>query len=327
MVKNLSAVLTVNQLTKIFFPSQPFSFFKPKLPSFTAVDNLSFELYAGEILGILGPNGAGKTTTIQMLLGALSPTKGSIHYFGKDLFRERSTILNEISHASAYTKLPGSLTIEENLQIFARLYGLSKERSMQQIEKLLQAFGISSLRKRFMNTLSAGQTTRVLLAKAFLFDPKVVLLDEPTASLDPDIAKETRRFILQQQQEHGVSIILTSHNMQEVAEVCDRVLVLQKGVIIEEDSPEKLARSVALTNVTLEIKEGFDRALALLNEKNWDYRLHLSSITVELEEDCIATLLSQLAKCGVNYTRIDIRKPSLEDYFLHIAHQSSLNQV
>lgn len=311
-----ATILEVHGLTKIFYP--PKRLFSTT-SAFTAVNHISFQLRTGEILGLLGPNGAGKTTTIQMLLGVLTPTAGSIHYFGKDLFRHRSEVLQEVSHASAYTKLPGSLTIEENLEIFARLYGLSQPQISERIDELLYAFAIEDLRYRRANTLSAGQLTRVILAKAFLSKPQIILLDEPTASLDPDIAKETRKFILKQQSDYGVSMILTSHNMQEVSEVCDRVLVLQKGAIIEEDSPEKLARSVALTVLHLKITSGMDHLVQYLMEQSWEYQIIDGSLTVEIQEDHIARFLIDLAKLNIEYSFVEIIKPSLEDYFLHIS--------
>jgi ABC-2 type transport system ATP-binding protein len=311
-------LLKVEGLTKIFTPSQRWLSWSSLSP-FTAVNHISFELQPGEILGLLGPNGAGKTTTIQMLLGILTPTEGSIHYFGKNLASHRSEILQHITHASAYTKLPGSLTIGENLEIYARLYGVAENERNRRIDELLTAFGIQDLRYRYANSLSAGQMTRVILAKAFLSRPKVVLLDEPTASLDPDIAKETRRFILEQQQKYQVSMILTSHNMSEVAEVCDRILVLQKGTIIEEDEPEKLAKSVALSRLQLIIPDGMDKVVKLLEHQTMRYQITDSLLTVELDEKDIAAFLTTLARHQVLYTHIDILKPSLEDYFLHIS--------
>lgn len=316
---NSAPVLTVNNLTKTFINGRRFFFFGKNQPSYTAVDNLSFSLYPGEILGLLGPNGAGKTTTIQMLLGTLKPTAGTINYFGKDFLHFRSSILKDVSHASAYNKFPGSLTVQENLDIYGRLYSVSHTDRKSRIDKLLDQFGIEDLRHKQANTLSAGQITRVMLVKAFLPFPKIVLLDEPTASLDPDIARETRQYILKQQNEFGVSIILTSHNMKEVAEVCKRVLVLQKGVIIEEDTPEKLARSVALTDIRLRIENGLDRAIRLVEDNHWTYHVDGSMLTVELDECKISDLLSGFAQLGINYSHIEIQKPSLEDYFLHIS--------
>ena len=212
---------------------------------FTAVDRVSFELKKGEILGLLGPNGAGKTTTIQMLLGTLKPTSGQIEYFGKDFFANRSEVLQEINYASAYSRLPWRLTAGENLDVYARLYGVKNRK--ERIDKLMREFEVSEIKNKTMDGPSAGQSTRVMLCKAFINYPKLILLDEPTASLDPDIASRVRQFLLRQQQEYQVSMLFTSHNMKEVTEVCDRVIFLKNGKIIAEDTPENLAKRVDAT--------------------------------------------------------------------------------
>ena len=245
-------VLVVNNLTKTFV-SGFWPFKTPKISS--VVNAISFQLKKGEILGLLGPNGAGKTTTIQMLLGTLIPSfasscakapagtaiHGSITYFGKDFAKHRIESLKKIGYASGYDKLPARLTVIENLDIVGRIYGMTAQHRAQQIEKLLKFFRIWELRDRETGTLSAGQATRVMLAKAFIYDPEIVLLDEPTASLDPDVAHEVRQFILAQCKERGISILITSHNMDEVTELCDRVLVLKNGTIIADNTPEVLA--------------------------------------------------------------------------------------
>jgi ABC-2 type transport system ATP-binding protein len=307
---NPTSPLSVQNLTKIY-PS-------PEKP-LTAVDHVSFELKHGEILGLLGPNGAGKTTTIQMLLSTLKPTDGSIKYFGKDFFKYRSECLQDVGFASTYINLPGDLTVEENLKIYGLLYGLSSSTLRDNITQFLKRFDIESFRQKKVNTLSAGQKTRVMLCKAFLAHPKIVLLDEPTASLDPDIAHEVREFVLHQQREHGVSVLFTSHNMDEVAYVCQRVLVLAKGKIIADDSPEKLAASVDISKVQLVVGDGLKRTIAYVSEHHLEYSLHERSIEIKIDEHKIAELLQNLAHIGIQYTQIFIEKPTLEDYFLKIS--------
>jgi len=225
-------VLRVKDLTK-------------KFGRFTAVDKISFEIRRGEILGLLGPNGAGKTTTIQMLLGTLTPTSGDIEYFGKDFFKHRSETLQQVNYASAYSRLPWRLTAGENLDVYARLYGVKNRR--ERIDKLMREFEVSEIKNKTMDGPSAGQSTRVMLCKAFINYPKLILLDEPTASLDPDIASRVRQFLLRQQEEYQVSMLFTSHNMKEGTEVCDRVIFLKTGKIIAEDTPENLAKMVDAT--------------------------------------------------------------------------------
>lgn len=213
-----------------------------KYGDFTAVDNISFELKEGEILGFLGPNGAGKTTTIQMLLGVLTPDSGSVHYFGKKFTDHREEILEQVNFSSTYTQLPWWLTVAENLTYLSYLYSIPNRK--ERLAQLINTFKLEKLWRKRMRELSAGQTTRVNLAKAFLNFPKVLLLDEPTASLDPDIANYIREFLLSERKQHKISILLTSHNMAEVEQVCDRVIFINHGKIIADDTPAKLAKSI-----------------------------------------------------------------------------------
>lgn len=285
---------------------------------FTAVDAISFSLEQGEVLGFLGANGSGKTTTIQMLLGTLLPTAGSISYFGKDFAQHRSASLQQVTFASAYAKLLGRLTILENLTFFGGLYGISSSEIQQRSETLLKYFSMWDIRHQVAGGLSAGQTTRVMLAKAFLPRPRIILLDEPTASLDPDIALEVRKFIVQQQREEGVSVLFTSHNMEEVAAICSRILVLQHGKIIANDTAENLARSIATARVSL-IADQLPALEAYAQKHNLAYTMHPHKIDISVDEHKIAELLYELAHASITYTHISIDKPRLEDYFLHIA--------
>jgi ABC-2 type transport system ATP-binding protein len=313
------SILRVDDLTKIFPPRRGFFFQKIGEP-FTAVDHISFILKEGEILGFLGPNGAGKTTTMHMLLGILTPTSGSIVYFDKELRTHRSKILAKVGYASAYTKLPQLLTVYENLNVFAQLYGLNSIVRYERIKTCLMAFDAWDLRDRQMVGLSAGQITKVMLAKAFVAEPKVALLDEPTASLDPDIAYEVRHFIREQQKKHGTAILFASHNMPEVTEVCDRVIMLQSGKIIASDTPKKLAATVASLRVDLIIVDGLQRTLAYAREKALRHTVEDRLVKLELNNEAeIATVLAVLAKQGVSYSYISIKKPTLEDYFLQMS--------
>ncbi len=289
-----------------------------KFGSFTAVNNISFYLKE-EILGLLGSNGAGKTTTIQMLLSTMTPTSGKIIYFGKNFFTHRSEILEKVSFASTYVKLPGQLTIEENLTIYGELYGVSKNDRKKRIEKFLKFFGMWDKRNRNVGVLSAGELSRVMLAKAFISYPSIVLLDEPTAALDPDIAIEVRSFIKEQQQEYGVAILLTSHNMFEVTNVCHRVLVMQQGTIIANNTPKELALSVKSVHLQLLITHNFDHLVSFLKEKNILYTLENRFINIEIDEHDIASFLAKLAELGIMYDQISIEKPTLEDYFINLA--------
>ena len=310
-------VLQINELTKLFPVKK--GLFRYADP-FVAVDNLSFSLHEGEILGFLGHNGAGKTTTIQMLLGLMTPTSGSIEYFGKDFFKHQSDILQQVSFASAYAKLTGRLTIYENLYFFARLYGLSYRESVEQINYYLQLLQIDDIQDRMTGVLSAGQTTRVLLAKAFISKPKILLLDEPTASLDPDAAQIIRRFILEQRKKEKIAVLFTSHNMTEVEELCDRVLILKRGSIIADNTPEEIARQISQTTIHLMIEEkDVPQLQQLFDNQSIQYELEKPYIIFSVHEANIAKTLMLLAQHTIMYSQIYIDKPTLEDYFLQKA--------
>jgi ABC-2 type transport system ATP-binding protein len=208
---------------------------------FTAVDEISFSIKPGEILGLLGPNGAGKTTTIQMLLGLVTPTSGSIHMFGLDLAAERETILQQVNFSSTYISMPYALTVEENLNVVARLYGLVDVQ--RRIDEIVKKLEMEEFRRKVTRKLSSGQMTRLTLAKAFLTEPKILFLDEPTASLDPDIAHKIRALLKAERQSSGLSMLYTSHNMREMEDMSDRIIFLQRGrIVVEGTAAEIVAR-------------------------------------------------------------------------------------
>lgn len=304
-------ILIVTDLRKIY----------PKAKK-AAVDGISFVLNEGEILGLLGPNGSGKTTTIQMLLGTLSSSGGSIEYFGKNFAQHRSEILQDVAYASAYTSLPWSLTVRENLDVFGRLYGSSPAESSKKYEPLLERFGISDKRNVRVSSLSAGQVTRLMLVKAFFLKPRIVLLDEPTASLDPEMAEGICEFILEQRSTTGVSILFTSHKMEEASELCDRVVFLKDGKIISNDLPKNLALTVSSHRVRLSIIDGMKEAITLTQKKGLAYTTEGRTIEVQLSEEAVPPFLSEIGQAGITYASISIQEPSLEDYFLHIARSS-----
>ena len=203
-----------------------------------ALDDLSFDLRRNEIVGLLGVNGAGKTTALNMLLALTTPTSGTIKAFGLELARHRVEILQRANFASAYVALPGNLTVAQNLFVFARIYGVKDHRA--RIGELLELLEIPHLRKRVTGQLSAGEATRLQLCKAFLNDPELLMLDEPTASLDPDIADKVRRFVRTRQRERGSAIIYTSHNMRDIEEVCDRIIFIHRGKVVTEGTPAEV---------------------------------------------------------------------------------------
>ncbi|HEY3875294.1 MAG TPA: ABC transporter ATP-binding protein [Candidatus Kapabacteria bacterium] len=203
-----------------------------------AVDGISFAVKPGEVVGLLGPNGAGKTTTINMLLGVLEPTTGTIFIHGIDLAKERSRALQQTNFAAVYAPLPGNLTILENLRIFGMLYDVPN--LSERIEEVIETFDLKQFRKTKCGVLSSGEQTRASLAKAMLNKPPLLLLDEPTASLDPSAARYIRETIVEFVQKTLIGVLWTSHNMYEVTDVCSRVLFLSKGAIVLEGDPKAL---------------------------------------------------------------------------------------
>jgi ABC-2 type transport system ATP-binding protein len=206
----------------------------------TAVDGISFEVSRNEIVGLVGPNGAGKTTTINIILGVLEPTIGSVRIEGIDVAAQRTKALNCTNFAAVYAPLPGNLTVFQNLRIFGMIYGV--KRLSQRIALLLKEFELERFRDVKAGVLSSGEQTRLCLAKAMLNEPHLLLLDEPTASLDPATAQDIRAQIRQFANQRQCGVLWTSHNMYEVEDVCDRVLLLARGKILLEGDPKTLPR-------------------------------------------------------------------------------------
>ncbi|MDP4007402.1 MAG: ABC transporter ATP-binding protein [bacterium] len=225
----MQVILEVENLTKIY----P----KEELP---AVDHISFSARTGEIVGFLGPNGAGKTTTIQMLLSLLSPTQGRIKIFGKDLEQHREEVLSQMNFVGPYASLPYNLSPKENLLVFAYLYGVRDAKN--RVKNLIEEFQLSTLQNHRTGGLSSGEQTRLAVAKALLNKPKLLLLDEPTASLDPANAKALRSRITNYVSKTNSAVLWTSHNMQEVEQMCDRVVFLAKGKVIADDTPANIRK-------------------------------------------------------------------------------------
>jgi len=222
-----SKVLSVQQLRKQYGTT-------------VAVEGLSFDVGRKEIVGLLGPNGAGKTTTINMILGVLEPSAGTIHIEGVDLAARRAQALARTNFAAVYAPLPGNLTVQQNLRFFGLIYGV--KHLSERIEALLAEFDLERFRKVKCGVLSSGEQTRVALAKAMLNRPQLLLLDEPTASLDPATARDIRTRIREFTSQGQGGVLWTSHNMYEVEEVCDRVLFVSRGKLLLEGDPRTLPR-------------------------------------------------------------------------------------
>ncbi len=222
-----------------------------------AVRDVSFSVGEGEILGLLGPNGAGKTTLIQMMLGLITPTGGEVRVFGLDFKKCREEILSKVNFSSTYVSMPTSLTVDENLSVFSRLY--SVDDSARKIDALLETFEIKRLKNTLTRNLSSGQLTRLSLVKALLNDPKILFLDEPTASLDPDIADKTRTLLKGIRDRRRLTMLYTSHNMKEMEEISDRIIFLHHGEILATGSPDEILAAFHgrnLEEVFLKISRG-----------------------------------------------------------------------
>lgn len=281
-----------------------------------AVNDISFSIEKGEILGLLGPNGAGKTTTIHMLLDVMEPTSGSIKYFNKSFKEDRSGILKKVNYSSAYISLPWLFTLDQILDVYADLYEVPNKK--KRINKLMEEFEIDHLRKKAVHTLSAGEKARLLLSKAFLNYPEIILLDEPTASLDPDIAVKIREFLKKEQKEYKVSMLFTSHNMSEVEEMCDRVIILNKGKIVAEDTPENLANQIPESVIELLISD-YKKAENLFTKNNYIFKRDDKIFYLTINTKEITNLLSKLSNEKIEFQDITINKPTLEDVFLKIS--------
>ena len=204
----------------------------------TAVDGISFALEQGSITGLLGGNGAGKTTTIAMLMGLVTPTSGSVRVFGAEMPRERYRVLGRMNFESPYVEMPMRLSIRQNLTVFGRLYGV--EDIGGRIRTIAEELELTDLLDRPTGKLSAGQKTRVSLAKSLINRPEVLLLDEPTASLDPDTADWVRARLERYRAERGATVLLASHNMLEVERLCERVIIMKTGRIVDDAAPARL---------------------------------------------------------------------------------------
>lgn len=205
----------------------------------TALKDLSFRVRRGEIFGLLGPNGAGKTTALHVIMGILTPTVGRVEVFGLSPFKDREQLAHRVNFSSAYVQMPFNLTAQQNLDIFARLYSVPSRQN--KINSLLESFKLTHKANSRTGSLSSGEQTRLNLCKALLNDPQLLFLDEPTASLDPDIADLVRRTLQEFQKRNGLTIVYTSHNMAEVEALCDRVLFLHRGKGMTEGTPKEVA--------------------------------------------------------------------------------------
>ena len=248
--------LTINRPTETPAPIAVKHLVK-RYDNITAVDGISFTIAQGSRTALLGGNGAGKTTTIAMLLGLVLPTAGEIRVFGEDITRHRYRVLHRMNFISPYVNLPMRLTLRQNLETFANLYGVRNPRD--RVRDIAVALRLDDLLDRPAGTLSAGQKTRAALAKALVNAPELLLLDEPTASLDPDTADWVRTTLQDYQVARGATLLIASHNMLEVERLADRVIMLEQGRVVEDSTPAELIKRYGrrtLEDVFLDIARG-----------------------------------------------------------------------
>lgn len=281
------------------------------------IKGLTFDMQEGEILGILGPNGAGKTTTLQMLLGILTPTTGTIKIFDKDLSVHKSEILEKMNFSSTYVDMPWRLTVKENLEWSAWLYEISDRR--KRLNQIKELFRLEKQWNQPISALSAGQKTRVNLARSMINFPSILLLDEPTASLDPEVATYIREFFANQRKTYNKSIILTSHNMSEVESLCDRVLILKDGMIVGNDTPANLAKKIEYSHLRLRVTKNVAELDKLISLRKLESVCEDKQYTITIKETLLPLFLYEITKKNVGYTEISIDKPNLEDYFMKVA--------
>jgi ABC-2 type transport system ATP-binding protein len=301
----MSNVLEVSGLTKQF-------------GGFTAVNNISFTIKEGEIMGLLGPNGAGKTTTIQMLLALTKSTRGTIKFFGEDIDHHREDILKRINFVSAYSEMQNRVTVRENLQIFSGLYEVSDWR--RKADVLASTLGIAEKMDTLYWRLSSGEKARVNLVKAFINDPELILMDEPTASLDPEVVNTVIDLVADMRKRKQVAILYTSHNMGEVSRLCDQVIFLYHGKIIATDTPLGLSRRVGTTTLRLTFDGDIKPVSEYARENKYTHEfVNPHVVEIHLEEKLVPKVLFGLGKIHVWITDIEVEKPDLEDVFLAVA--------
>ena len=286
--------------------------------SFRAVDNISFTVPKKKVIGLLGPNGAGKTTTIQILLGITLLNGGVIKYFGKDFIKHKQYCLQRINFASAFNTLQGRISVWENLLVFAYLYEMRKPE--KKITELAQYFEITDLLPQRYWDLSTGQKTRVNIIKSLLNDPELILMDEPTASLDPDIADKTLSLIEKLRQSRELSILFTSHDMNEVTRICDEVIFLDHGKIVAQDTPLGLTKRIPTAKLRIVFDGERDKVEGYLKREEQIYEfLNKNTISISTEERQIPKIIFGLSNTDIWITDIEVKKPTLEDVFLQIA--------
>lgn len=289
---------------------------KKRYGNFEALKGISFKVRKNEIFGFLGPNGAGKTTAINILGGLLTKDSGTIKILGKNPDEVRP----RINIATAYSWMSGILKVDENLRIFAKLYNVPKPE--ERINYLIDTFGLSRLRKKKSYALSSGEATRLNICKGLINNPEVLLLDEATVGLDPDIANKTRNIIKKMQKKEKTSILFTSHMMNEVEHLCDRIAFLSNGKIIKIGTASSLKKLIDKQIVRIEFISGKTPIKKILSKLDVDIlNLNKNKVSIGLKHSKykLHELLYPILKSGIKIKDLNIKKPNLDDVFIKIA--------
>jgi ABC-2 type transport system ATP-binding protein len=288
--------------------------------SVEALKGISLEVEPGEFFGLLGPNGAGKSTTINILLGLILADSGSIRIFGHDFATHHTAIRGRMNVAAAFTSLSGVLTVRENLRVYGHIYGVKNLTA--KIDELLERFEIADLADRKLQYLSSGQHTRVTLCKGLINDPELLLLDECTVGLDPDIAEKTRRALQEFQREKQTTVIFTSHNMNEVEELCGRIAFLSKGEILRIDTAARLTNLIPQQILEIRFQTGVNLE-ALLRADGRPHAERAGDATLRFvlddPETQLDAVLRRLVQAGGRIADVHITRPTLEDVFIKVA--------
>ncbi|MFB6265971.1 MAG: ABC transporter ATP-binding protein [Candidatus Nanohaloarchaea archaeon] len=280
-----------------------------------ALNGVSFSVEEGEIFGIVGPNGAGKTTLINILSGLIYKDKGEVQVFDKDVERNREELSERMNVATAYSSLTGPLTVHENLKVFGTLYNAYSE---EKVDELLELFEIPELKDKRVWSLSAGQKTRANLCKAFINEPDLLLLDEVTAGLDPHISQVTRDAIKDMREEKGTTIIVTSHDMEDIDQLSDRMMFLHEGEVLRTDTPDQIKEDLHVKVLDIAVDEVTSELKSVVNEFNGDLKKNGASFEIR-EEKQIIEILDRVSDLEVTVTDINASSPDLDELFQKVA--------
>jgi len=292
-----------------------------KFNGFTAVDNITFEVKKGELFGLLGPNGAGKTTTINMLSTLLIPTSGHAKIYGYDIIEQRDNVRRSIGIVFQEPALDNKLTGRENLEFHAMMYGMNKEERKRRINEVLELVELIDKADVLVENYSGGMKRRLEIARGLIHKPKVLFLDEPTLGLDAQTRRHIWDYIKKLNKESGITIILTTHYMEEADYLCDKIAIIDHGKIIAMDTPKNLKDNLGGDIITFELEGDHNEFMNAVNKLRFvkSVKKHDSKLTVTVGhgEKRIPELISTAQKKGVDIKSVSLHKPSLEDVFLH----------